>query len=337
LAISLTSAFFLIVVNITCAAQTASFGENGNAELKSLDVGDGSVGSKEPLERLIDRLRDNGQLKKRSKADEIGYTEDMYAIAAYKNTAIGPLLDALRKTTDVHTQVGVVYTLYLIGIDGHETRRGIEKFTSDGARAAMLSLVDNADYGDLVVMLLARDPWPSDLPVLVETLRRDLNPRAAIITALFRYVPSGGPFRQKIDSSRDSIEVDGENLNGRFLLGHLTTLIRETEKDDPGIANALLNEQDVVVQFAEWNGRPLRVVRRFLAEGTAEKLHKSFGERTPAEILDKIFRLSITKVENSSFSGAWEDSWDYVEDGRIIVIVDPDVARKRWIKYFREG
>ena len=80
------------------------------------------------LDTLIHRLNRKWYFVETGKAYYIGYTDDMYSIAAHGETAIEPLMQFLRASSSPQSKYGVVYTLHLIGINSVVAGRYYEEF-----------------------------------------------------------------------------------------------------------------------------------------------------------------------------------------------------------------
>ncbi len=117
------------------------------------------IDKKTPILTLINRLNSNWQFEETFKGYWIGYTDDMYSIAAHKNDAIRPLMDFIKYTKSYKSKLGALYCLHLIGIDSKIAGRFYEEFVNPKARQALLRLIYNPELTDHVISLLARDPW----------------------------------------------------------------------------------------------------------------------------------------------------------------------------------
>ncbi len=150
------------------------------------------------LSELILRLEGDWIEKFTGKAYWIGYTDDMYSIAAYKEAAVDPLLDFIEKSTTEHARHGAFLTLHLIGIESKIAGRYYEEFTNKKAREALLSLLSLEQYQNEIIGLLIRDPWPSDIPYLFNVIKRNSPYGWKFIKALQRYDLKNAPVHQKI-------------------------------------------------------------------------------------------------------------------------------------------
>jgi hypothetical protein len=89
------------------------------------------------LDSLIGGLSKNWQFIETGKMYWIGYTEDMYSIAARGDIAIQPLIDVLQNSSNSYAKYGAIYCLHLIGINRTIVGRFTEKFVNTKARAAL--------------------------------------------------------------------------------------------------------------------------------------------------------------------------------------------------------
>ena len=90
------------------------------------------------LDSLIGRLSKNWQFIEAGKMYWIGYTEDMYSIAARGDSAIQSLINVLQSSSNSYAKYGAIYCLHLIGINSTIEGRFYEKFVSPKARTALL-------------------------------------------------------------------------------------------------------------------------------------------------------------------------------------------------------
>jgi hypothetical protein len=131
------------------------------------------IDSVTPLNKLIDKLNDSWELIETGKAYWIGYTDNMFSIAAKQSKAITPLLDLIDTCQSYHTKLGALYTLHLIGIDSRIEGRFIETFSNMEARRALLLQLKKPELRRVTVSLLIRDPKLSDIPEIIKILKAD--------------------------------------------------------------------------------------------------------------------------------------------------------------------
>lgn len=290
-----------------------------------------TIDSHTPLGDLVERLNLDWELVFTGKSYWIGYTDDMYSIAAHGDAAIPLLLDLIKSNKSIIGSHGAILTLHLIGIDGTVTGRFHEEFKNPKARAALLSLIDNDLWRARAISLLARDPWKTDIPVLVRRLQQADFPDISVINALFRYVKTGFPFRQDISTTQERIPVYYEDSSNRFKIGELTTI----KEDKSNITNTPINTgvPQLIHQYNphNFNGS---VDRSLNFEPHGKMLPKELTGIEIYEFLYNLFLLSQDKVSIFSFLGSDDHLWHYVENGQII-IVDAEVAKKRWLDHFK--
>jgi hypothetical protein len=159
------------------------------------------------ISRLVRRLEGPWQLEETMKAYWFGYTKDMYAIAAHKGEAIEPLVDLARWTRSPHALGGALLTLHLVGIESTVVGRFDEAFKSKKARDALLSLLAREDCQEGVLTLLIRDPWPTDVPALLEHLGSGTSHAWAFVKALQRYKIHSRPVHQDLPEDLAEIEA----------------------------------------------------------------------------------------------------------------------------------
>ncbi|GAA4048316.1 hypothetical protein GCM10022409_38420 [Hymenobacter glaciei] len=149
------------------------------------------------VDTLIHRLNGKWEFVETGKAYYIGYTDDMYSIAAHGETAIKPLMEFLKSSATPQGKYGVVYTLHLIGINSVVAGRFYEEFTSKKARQALLSLLNSSELSPAVIHLLMRDPWQSDVPNYFTLLAKPSDNSWILVNALKLQNLPGLPIQQE--------------------------------------------------------------------------------------------------------------------------------------------
>lgn len=125
-----------------------------------------------PLNKLIDSLEYNVELYETGKGYWIGYNDLMCSIAIHSDGAIEPLLKFIKRSSNIEAKYAACYTLHFIGIRCRVVGRFREEFHNKKARKALLSLLEDNELQSLVMELLIRDPWVSDVPVLMSTMSK---------------------------------------------------------------------------------------------------------------------------------------------------------------------
>jgi len=151
-----------------------------------------------PIKDLIKRFEKPWNFKGLGYDMRIGYTNDMYSIAFHKEEAIKPLVDFIITTNNNKAKVGAIYTLHLIGIDSKIGGRFSENFVNKQAREALLYLLKYPCLCELVLHLLAIDPWMSDVPKLIAAIRHSKSSYWYIINCLSFYNIPSLPIDQRL-------------------------------------------------------------------------------------------------------------------------------------------
>ena len=317
------------------------------------------------LDSLIKKFDTNWQLEQTGKGYWIGYTDEMYAIASQKDSAITRLVNYINSTENIHSKEGAVYCLHLIGIDSKIEGRFIEKFTNKKAREALLNLASHKELTSLIASLLARDPWPSDLSVLYGLLKKGSN--KTLINALFRYSKDDMPFREDISTDTKTITVVLRDSTGSHPIGKIITVYTEKaddkpvkmKKNDKGMIsgdaitfegsnqytnkiNQLNHEGNIFIQFSK-DGR---VARKFIPNETEiVTLEKYFNcssidlknikcEKLKSLFYD-LFSLSDKKVDEFSYCYFNDNIFHYLNSPDEITLCDLEITRQRWLEFFK--
>jgi hypothetical protein len=111
----------------------------------------------------------------------------MYSIAQYKTDAISYLSELTKKTKPIHTRLGALYTLHLIGISSKIAGRHKEEFVDTLARKEILLNLNDPDLHKTVVSLLMRDPWIIDIESFMNYLDTPNVDYTYVLSALKRY------------------------------------------------------------------------------------------------------------------------------------------------------
>jgi hypothetical protein len=196
---------FLLIFNINSFAQRTYIDAAPSGKANYLPVEGGAIhmhiDSTTSLKNLIDRLFGDWQFIETGKMYWIGYTNDMFSIAARGDSAIGPLVKVVENSSRQNARLGAIYTLHLIGIERRIIGRGDEPFVNPKARKALLYLLKYGDLQPTIMELLIRDPWKSDVTCLIETMRMSGSDCWAIVGALNQYKVENAPVHQRIPES----------------------------------------------------------------------------------------------------------------------------------------
>ena len=165
------------------------------------------IDSTTSLDSLINRLSENWEFIKTGKLYWIGYTDDMFSIAARGDEAIQPLVKFLQNSKSENAKYGAIYCLHLIGINRTMVGRMSEEFVNPKARAALLQLLDDPSLQESIMRLLIRDPWLSDIPHIMKTIESCKTDCWALVNGLTRYRIDNLPIRQIIPDQIKNISV----------------------------------------------------------------------------------------------------------------------------------
>ncbi|GGA91993.1 hypothetical protein GCM10011511_14240 [Puia dinghuensis] len=275
-----------------------------------------------PLGNLIERLYGNWQLIETGKAYWIGYTNDMFSIAARGDNAIGPLINLVENSANDKAKLGAIYTIHLIGIKRKIVGRFEEKFADTNARKALLYLLKYPDWQPTIMELLIKDPWKSDVPDLIRCLHTSDSDCWAVVDGLSQYELENTPFRQKIPDNLRNIVLKLRYRNPEVLESNFDFEGQMQEVLDSLIA---LKNDSIIVERSLLN-RPLWGNMRY-----------KLGQALPG---DRFLKLSV---------GDFLDSWAfrifkelgnklqyYVENGKLY-ICSAESAKKRWIDWWAKS
>jgi hypothetical protein len=157
------------------------------------------------LDSLLARLYKEWDFVETGKGYWIGYTNDMFSIAARGDSAIEPLLHIAKESTNEKARVGAVYSLHLIGINRTIAGRMTENFVDRNARLALLQLLKIPDLQKTIMLLLIRDPWVSDLPHIMEAMEACTADCLVLTNGLTRYQIDSLPIHQTIPDNIQNI------------------------------------------------------------------------------------------------------------------------------------
>jgi len=166
-----------------------------------------AIDSTSSLDSLINQLYSDWQLGFTGKGYWIGYTTDMYSIAARENEAIQPLLNIIDSSSNLHARIGAIYCLHLIGIDRRIAGRFYEEFFKMEARKALLYSLKYKELQSTIMELLIRDPRLSDVPKIVEVMINSDDNCWTLVNGLNRYELKSLPILQTIPDTVMNISV----------------------------------------------------------------------------------------------------------------------------------
>ena len=268
-----------------------------------------------PLPVLIGRLAGSWQEVETGKAYWIGYTTDMYSIAAHGDRAIDPLLRFATNANSAHAKYGAILSLHLIGIDRRITGRFSEEFKNPRARNALLSCLSEDNLRDDAMRMLIRDPWPSDVSQLMKVMKNSHADCWTIVNGLFRYNLKDIPFRQSVPDRLTTKPVEFTQPQDFCTDEFFWEILRSIKKAGGGS----LVVEDGLLQ------------RRLWGHGCSGYGGGNTGlKQVPfADILNQIVESNST----FSYCNLGNQLQYFVEDGTVH-ICSSQTAKSRWLKWW---
>ncbi len=275
-----------------------------------------SIDSTTTLDSLIGRLNGNWHYNETEQLHLIGYTNDMFSIAARGDVAIQLLLNLIDTSSNQHSIDGAVFTLYLIGID----RRVAGKFKKDvfvntKARQALLYLLKYPDLQPLIMCLLLRDPSKSDSEAILETLKTCKSDCWSLCNGLLRYNLKNPPISQPIPDtfSKISIKISQPmfHQSNKSFVDEEDDLIKEALDSLRKLKTSLIVIEDTLFKSSFMYSEGLNYT--FYGDMTAEYI--------------------ATEVTRSGWDEIGRKIQYYIEN-RKLYFCSPSTAKKRWLAWW---
>jgi len=283
-----------------------------------------------PLQILIQRLKGNWRLVETGKGYWIGYTDDMYSIASHGEQAIEPLVEFIRTASSDHAREGALLSLHLVGIRSRIAGRFHEEFKSKNVREAFYDFLRDPRLRDEVLLLLVRDPWPSDVPHIMKLLAQegDTDCRPTV-NALFRYAlpcPAfGGTLAQDASSAR-VVMVEGKHTTG---IGQLFVFTEEKPNEGVERINQLNSaDTNIVIQ---WRPSGRRKVWKFKDPAAARK---NFAARFPDRDICEVTYDALREDDFVFRYCELSDPFNFQVSGENVYIINPSAAKARWLEWW---
>ena len=270
--------------------------------------------TKTSINELIQRLEKPWELVETGKAYWIGYTNDMYSIAQYKDRAIPLLVNFIDTATNLKAREGGLYTLHLIGIDRKVAGRFVENFSRKDARIALLRYLNNKSLNQTVVYLLMRDPWLSDIPQLMDYLSKSGPDYSKVLSALQRYNFINKPIGQEIDTDITNKHITIVNSDP-----YEYNSIYELISYQKGLGSSFVIDTEIS-QSPEWTNGKTKLSRI--------KTHNS------SEQFGFSFSFFIGDVFNFC---DFQSSFFYRYQDRKIIVYGPVKTRQIWLDWWNKA
>ncbi len=210
----------MLLISPIFKAQVIDRAPNGKENILPVEGGNFvmKIDSVTALKKLIGKLNDDWEFIETGKGYWIGYTNDMFSIAARGDEAIPSLINFFDTTQNGKGKLGAIYILHLIGIERQIVGRFTEEFVNPKARLALLGLLKEKNYTYSIVELLMRDPWKSDIPYFFQILKSETDDKIIwpIIGCLNRYsiqgLPINRPLPARLGNLRIHLKVQNQNI-----------------------------------------------------------------------------------------------------------------------------
>jgi hypothetical protein len=198
-----------LIQSLTGLCQGADVAPTGRQNYLAVEGGGMQVAidTSTPLNTLLLELSKDWYFVGTGKRYWIGYTKDMFSIAARGDSAIELLLHLAENSENENAKIGAIYTLHLIGINRTIAGRLRENFVNPKARLALLQLLKINDLQETVMTLLQRDPWLSDIPSIMSIMQNSTGDCWALIKGLTRYEIINPPVHQPIPEFIQNISI----------------------------------------------------------------------------------------------------------------------------------
>jgi hypothetical protein len=263
------------------------------------------------LDSLIGRLSKNWQFIETGKMYWIGYTENMFSIAARGDNAIQPLMNVLQNSPSDYAKYGAIYCLHLIGINRTIVGRFTEKFVNIKARAALLQFLKDTSLQEDIMRLLIRDPWKSDIPFIIETLKSCKTDCWSLINGLTRYKMESPPIHQMIPEYIQKISVNPKYATeSRNELDHyfeaqikeVLTCFRQLKNKDIMIEETLFKSK-LIGDFSSSYGSPVSIQELFNLLDLST--YSSLGSRVQYYVDDNKLFICSTETARQRLLSWW--------------------------------
>ncbi len=139
------------------------------------------------IPKTLENLAANPDGIETGKGYLIGYNPQMLSVGARGEAAIPLLLDFIKQATDPKVRHAGLLALHLVGIECVVDGGFTENFKNRKAREAMWELMKVEGLTDSVTGLLKRDPWPADVPAIMDALAAVKGDCPRTLNALLRY------------------------------------------------------------------------------------------------------------------------------------------------------
>jgi hypothetical protein len=287
-----------------------------------------------PLPQLIERLGSDWREVVTGKGYWIGYTDDMYSIAAHGEEAIDPLLSFIKNSQSTKARYGALLTLHLIGIESRIAGRFHEEFKNKRVRNSFYELLNDESLRDQVILLLVRDPWPDDLSRLFTLLGHLSDDKCKpLVNAVFRYNLTNSSFGGTLPRDSNGARVAVVEPTVITEIGELYVFTKERPDEGVDRINKLNNsDTNIVIQFQNPSGQ--RTVWKFRDSTEAQKRFLPYfrGHDVHEVVYDALLNDRDFVFRYCDLS----DPFNFQVMGTNIYIITPAAAKARWLKWWQQ-
>ncbi|MBC8127896.1 MAG: sel1 repeat family protein [Gloeobacteraceae cyanobacterium ES-bin-144] len=267
-----------------------------------------------PIPEALKNLAANPDEIQTGKGYWIGFNPQMLSVGARGEAAIPFLLDFIKQASDPKVRYAGLLALHLVGIECVADLRFGENFKNRKAREAMWELMKIEGLTDEVSMLLKRDPWPADVPAIMEALAvvKDDCPRT--LNALLRYPLAKRP----VDTGFNGMGVSF-TIPKQYTVRDFVRLAIEGIKANSWVRVEV--EDGMLEQIPVHGYRQSREPTKW--EGTLDKLLAEIKDLTPVFDFDNPGREVYYYLETSG------------EDKSVLHFLTAASAKKRWLEWWQ--
>lgn len=326
----LMSLIVLVLIMSSCSGNKKPKYEKIRYERYQIPIEGGvirmQIDSIAPLNHLVESLEYDSDLYETGKGYWIGYNDLMFSIAIHSDGAIQSLLNFIKNSTDIETKSAACYTLHLIGIKCKVVDRYREEFHNKNAREALLSLLDDDELQPLVMELLIRDPWTSDIPVLMNTMNKSSTDCWAISNGLLLYgLEEDIPFELHVPDSIKKLDVKIPDIKGGYTKQEFINTVFAKMKDIH--SDALFIEDTFLSYNFRYDPVYLGDIWRW-DDGLERKNINILGDRS---------KISVGElVEHVSWMGYCDlgNNYLYTMKDRKLHIMSPKTTKSIWLDWW---
>jgi ankyrin repeat protein len=266
---------------------------------------------------LLGRLEQPWQLEETGKAYWIGYTKDMRAIAERGEEAIPCVVAFVCSAHSARAKYGALLALHYMGIGGQVVGRFEEAFTDKPARDALLGLLSTEPSLQVdVLTLLIRDPWPTDLPVLLGLLGSGTPNDWAFAKALQRYDIADAPVHQHLPPALAAVGKTPPQPvgNGVYVSGMRTSVSSKDGGFKSGRLEALKKMPEVVLD--------------------GDLVPSELWDEDDAGSCDESLETALRVLTECDYCWLGDRLEYYVAEGKVH-LCGMKSARSRWLAWYR--